>query len=75
MRCFKHIAELVKNRREELGLSQFDVSKALGYKNSQFISNNSKLQTKIWNIKKELNEGKPIDYCKKLQIQKEIWKQ
>lgn len=39
MKTFKHIAEFVKTRREELGISQQDLSTSIGYKHGQFISN------------------------------------
>lgn len=41
MRIFTNIAKLVKEKRLESpqGLSQNDLSKLLGYKNGQFISN------------------------------------
>lgn len=41
MRSFKHIAKLIRTKRlnHPNGLSQSDVSKLLGYKNGQFISN------------------------------------
>lgn len=39
MKEFKHIAEYVRNRREEIGLSQTELSQSIGYKHGQFISN------------------------------------
>lgn len=41
MKSFKHIAELVKEKRvaHPARLSQADLSNKLGYKNGQFISN------------------------------------
>lgn len=39
MKNFKHIAEFVKTRREEVGLSQTELSQSIGYKHGQFISN------------------------------------
>lgn len=38
-KCFDHIAKRVKESREFVSLSQEDLSKKLGYKNGQFISN------------------------------------
>ena len=41
MRCFKHIAALIRNKRLQhpKGYSQSELSHLLGYKNGQFISN------------------------------------
>ncbi len=41
MRCFKHIATLIRNKRLQhpKGYSQSELSHLLGYKNGQFISN------------------------------------
>ena len=41
MRCFKHIATLIKNKRLQhpKAYSQSELSHLLGYKNGQFISN------------------------------------
>lgn len=41
MRCFKHIAQLIRNKRLQhpKGYSQSELSHLLGYKNGQFISN------------------------------------
>ena len=39
MRDFKHIAQLVKTRRNEIAMPQTELSQRLGYKNGQFISN------------------------------------
>lgn len=39
MRDFKYLGKAVKTARLEQGMSQLDLSKALGYKNGQFISN------------------------------------
>ncbi len=38
-KCFDHIAEIVQARRNHAKLSQEELSKLLGYKNGQFISN------------------------------------
>lgn len=39
MREFKHIAQTVRVARLNKGISQSELSRALGYKNGQFISN------------------------------------
>lgn len=41
MRCFKHIAQLIRTKRmnHPKGYSQSELSNMLGYKNGQFISN------------------------------------
>lgn len=41
MRCFDHIAKLIRDRRinHPKGYSQSELSNLLGYKNGQFISN------------------------------------
>ncbi len=41
MRCFEHIAKLIRAKRVDhpKGYSQSDLSHLLGYKNGQFISN------------------------------------
>lgn len=41
MRCFEHIAKLIKTKRmgHPKGYSQSELSNLLGYKNGQFISN------------------------------------
>lgn len=41
MRCFEHIAKLIRERRinHPKGYSQSELSHLLGYKNGQFISN------------------------------------
>lgn len=41
MRCFKNIAQLIRNKRLQhpKGYSQSELSHLLGYKNGQFISN------------------------------------
>ncbi len=41
MRCFDHIAKLIKEKRKghPQGYSQSELSSLLGYKNGQFISN------------------------------------
>lgn len=39
MKSFKEIAKLIRVRRDIVGLSQMELSKLLGYKNGQFISN------------------------------------
>lgn len=41
MRCFEHIAKLIRERRinHTKGYSQSELSHLLGYKNGQFISN------------------------------------
>lgn len=39
MRRFKEIGSVVKKRRTELGIGQESISKVLGYKNGQSISN------------------------------------
>lgn len=41
MRCFKHIAQLIRTKRmnHPKGYSQSELSHLLGYKNGQFISN------------------------------------
>ena len=41
MRCFEHIAKLIRSRRvnHPKGYSQSELSHLLGYKNGQFISN------------------------------------
>ena len=36
---FNNIANLIRNRRQELNISQEELSKKIGYKNGQFISN------------------------------------
>lgn len=38
-RDFKNIGKLVKNTRDAKGISQTQLSKELGYKNGQFVSN------------------------------------
>ena len=38
-KCFDHIAKLVQEARESIGISQEELSLNLGYKNGQFISN------------------------------------
>lgn len=38
-REFKNIGQLVKNTRDAKGISQTQLSKELGYKNGQFVSN------------------------------------
>ncbi len=38
-RIFVNIAELLKASREEKGMSQYELSKKIGFDNGQFISN------------------------------------
>lgn len=39
MRVFNNIAKLVSNRRQNLGLTQTELSIMVGFKNGQFVSN------------------------------------